>query len=144
MQLFLRRIRIFRSQDVIPSSKLRNPPRRLASGRVEYELIHQTNPLILTKPYGGGIYASPLPPSTAPARLCVGRGARVPGSKTASKSIKKSIIFFRSMLAPFWVPFESLLGPLLAPKSTQYPSKMPFQALSSSKTRYSRKPYKNQ
>ena len=67
-----------------------NPPRRLASGRVDHELIHQTNPLILTKPYGGGIYASPLPPSTAPARGVSGGGAGLGGLPDPYKTNEKS------------------------------------------------------
>ena len=67
-----------------------DPPRRLASGRVDHELIHQTNPLILTNPYGGGIYASPLPPSTAPARSPVGGCAGLGGLPDLYKTNEKS------------------------------------------------------
>ena len=42
-------------------------------------------------------------------------------------------------LAPFWLRFGNLFGPFLGPKSGQVPSKLPFQALSSSKPWFSRK-----
>ena len=57
---------------------------------IEYELIQQSNPLILTKPYGGGIYASPLPPSTAPARSAAGSRAGVGGPPDPYKTNEKA------------------------------------------------------
>ena len=49
---------------------------------------------------------------------------------------------FGIALGAFCVPFWTHVGAFLASKSTQVPSKMPFQALSSSKTWFSRKPCK--
>ena len=59
----------------------------------------------------------PPTPSTAPARLLSGGCPGGGGSKTASKSIKKSIIFLdrflirlRPMLMPFWLHFCSQIA----------------------------------
>ena len=84
----------------------------------------------------------PPTPSTAPARPAVGALSQDSWSQERSKSDVIFKSFFDLILDPFGVRFGSLLGSLLASKSTQDPSKMHFQALSSSKTRCSRNPYK--
>ena len=53
----------------------------------------------------------PPTPSTAPARSVVGDCPGVGGSKTASKSIKKSIIFLDRFLIRFGTHFGAMLAP---------------------------------
>ena len=84
----------------------------------------------------------PPTPSTAPARTVDGALSQSTRDFFDPKIDLIFWSFFDSILAPFWDRSGSLLGAFLASKSSQVPSKMPFQALSSSKMRFSRKPYK--
>ena len=74
--------------------RIKNRSKNMIDFLIDFEAVLEPPPL--GEPptrEGGGIYASPLPPSTAPARGAVGGCPGGGGSKTASKTIKKSIIF---------------------------------------------------
>ena len=82
----------------------------------------------------------PPTPSTAPARSVAGGCPGLGGSKTASKSIKKSIIF----LDRFLIRFGTHLGAILAPFLLHFWSQIALGHSSLSKTWIFTKTFKNQ